>query len=131
MTDGTTKVIEKYSYATWLDEYVWNQPEWRQDDVWLAALDRLMEAFDDAIAQETGSFYASDLDFEKFGPLASLKGKQIASPFVRVFNRLTAAAIRAKYIKSPPDLQRPAAPEPSAPAAPAAEAPPPAVNAGT
>lgn len=110
--DGVTTKPHSYSYKTFLDEYVWGQPEWRQDDAWLSAQERLMDAFDEALTRkalgERGVvFYASDLDFEKFGPLASLKGKQVAPPFVRGISKMTAPVIRAKYVKSAPDMSRP------------------------
>lgn len=100
LQDGTKRVIAEYTYSMFLDEYVWGQPEWRQDAEHMSAQERLMEAFDDALAAGAELFCASDLDFEKFEKLASLKGKSIAPPFVRCFTRMTRVPVRARYIKS-------------------------------
>lgn len=78
-----------------LEENCWGAPEWRQDEAWLAAWERLSDVFEVAFNARAPYVGADDKDYEKFCPIATLKGKQLPMHLSRPITRLTACILRA------------------------------------
>jgi hypothetical protein len=102
--DGTVRDIE-LSYEAFLDGQVWCLPEWRNDAEWGNAFERLVDAFDGKSAGD--NVYVSDVDFEKFAPLATMKGKTVAAQHAKALTRLMNAVTFAKHAKSAPSDSKP------------------------
>lgn len=88
-----------------LNSNCWGQPEWRQDEAWLSAWERLTEIFERAFKTKAPFAACDDKDYEKFAPIATLKGKQIAPHMARAVTRLTACITRAS--SKEPEAQKP------------------------
>jgi hypothetical protein len=78
-----------------LNSNCWGQPEWRQDEAWLAAWERLTDSFERGFRTMAPYVAADDKDYEKFAPIATLKGKQIAPHLARAVTKITAPITRA------------------------------------
>jgi hypothetical protein len=78
-----------------LDINCWGQPEWRQDEAWLSAWERLTDGFGAAFKTKAAFVAVDDKDYEKFAPIATFKGKQVAPNLARAVTKLTAPITRA------------------------------------
>ncbi len=103
-----------YTYFDLLDQFVWHRPEWRKDEAWFSAWERLNQAHEEAKEKDTRYVPVSGEDYEKFVPLATLRDVQLGGPNVKPIVRLTRCILFASTTK-PEDVegQRAAQPEPN------------------
>jgi hypothetical protein len=86
----------RMSYEEFLNEHVWTDPKWRQDAEFAKARQRLVKQFDAAFSKGARGVGLSDKDFEKWEPIAALRGPfQIPAENVRAVSVFTDAAILA------------------------------------
>jgi hypothetical protein len=78
-----------------LNANCWGLPEWRQNEEWLGAWERLIDIFGVAFKTKAKFCAVEDKDYEKLAPIATLKGKQISPHLARAVTRLTAPITRA------------------------------------
>jgi hypothetical protein len=90
---GTREVA--FTLKTILDEHCWGAAEWRQDEAWIAAWERLVPAFDEAFAKRLPLVGIGDKDHEKLAPMATMRGKQIVPLLARPITKLTACVLKA------------------------------------
>jgi len=73
----------------------WGHPDWRQDEAWLAAWERLTDTFERAFKTKATFAAVDDKDYEKFAPIATVKGKPLPPHMSRAVTKLTAPITRA------------------------------------
>lgn len=86
---------ESFTYDEFLNANVWGRSEWRDDEAWARAFDRLTAAYEGKKAgDEVGS---TNEDFEKFQKVASLKGINLpgGGPNIKVLTRMAQSVLFA------------------------------------
>jgi hypothetical protein len=86
-------------YKEFLDENVWTAPQWRQNEEFARARNRLMALFDTAFAEGRPGVGMSDKDYEKWEPIAALRGLQMPAENVRPVSVFTDTAMFASTIE--------------------------------
>jgi hypothetical protein len=89
------------SYQEFLDEHVWIDNKWRTDGEFARARNRLMQLFDKAFSKKARGVGIADKDFEKFEPIAALRGPDFRVPpeNIRPVSVFTDAAMFATTVE--------------------------------
>jgi len=91
---GPGQKPEPMSFTTFMVEFVWNQPAWRDDVDSMQSWARLVEVF--AKNEKPGMVVAlTDKDHEKLLPMITMKGLQVASGLSTLLNRYSMAFLMA------------------------------------
>lgn len=78
-----------------MEEHCFNKSEWRQNEEWLAAWERLILIFETAFKTKAAYAAVEEKDYEKALPFVTLKGIQLAPYIARAITRQTACWLRA------------------------------------
>ena len=68
------------TYQEFTDEHVWTDGAWRKDGEFARCRNRLMKLFDDAFAKGARGVGLEDKDYEKWEPIAALRGPNLSIP---------------------------------------------------
>ena len=109
------------TYKEFLDDSVWTVAKWRESEDLARTRNRLIALFDEAFAKERPGVGIADKDYEKWEPLAALRGMQMPPRNVRPISVFTDAAMFAstkepewaKAPQPPPSLPGPIEEEPA------------------
>jgi hypothetical protein len=73
-TEGVRTELDVFSY---LDQFAWGDPAFRENEAGAAACDRLVQLFDEAKERKSKYVAAMTADFAILLPVATMKGKQL------------------------------------------------------
>lgn len=88
--------VVPYSYTDdYLNANVWGRSEWRDDEAWAKAFERLTAAYEGKKARD--EVPSTNEDFEKFQKIASMKGLNIGNggPNVKTITRMAQSVLFA------------------------------------